>query len=106
MRLHHLKESSDYDVEEWLEQKLNLTSYQKEILRRDEIIRFAPFEFYERPKEKKPSFLWRLTILFYLIYLILVFVGLPFNFLFTGKWGYGKKFYDNFHSKWMRKLNL
>ena len=106
MKLHYLKHSSDHDVNTWLEKCLELTPYQKEKLRLDEVVRFAPFEFYEVPKQIKPSFIWRLTIIFFLIYLVLLFVGLPFNFLFTGKWGYGQKFFDNFHAKWMRKLNL
>lgn len=32
--------------------------------------------------------------------------SLPIKWIFTGKWGYGQKFYDNFHAKWTTKLNL
>jgi hypothetical protein len=40
MKLTNLKPASDYEVEEWLESRIkNLTPYQKEWIRNEEIIR-------------------------------------------------------------------
>lgn len=106
MKLSSLTPASDHEVEKWLKEKLDLTDYQKEKLRDREIIRFAPFYFYKRAKPEKVGILWRLTIIFFAVYLILLFCSLPFKMIITGKWGYGRKFIDNFHNKWVRKLNL
>lgn len=105
MKLHRLQKAPDYKVQQWLEKELELTTYQKSKIYNREIIRFAPFDFYEPRQKEKTSALWRFTILLYLIYWVILFSGLPFTFLITGKWGYGRKLYD-FHSKWMNKLNL
>lgn len=105
MKLSYLKQASDYEVEKWLEESLDLTQYQKEKLFNNEIVRFAPFYFY-KVIEKQTNFWWRLTILIYPIYWILLFSYLPINWIFTGKWGYARKFIDNFHSKWTNKLGL
>lgn len=105
MKLHRLQKTSDYKVREWLEKELELTPYQKSKIYNREIIRFAPFDFYEPRQKEKVSVLWRFTMIPYLIYLAVLFIGLPFTFLITGKWGYGDKLYD-FHSKWMSKLNI
>lgn len=106
MKLTDLKHASDYEVNEWLEKSLNLTPYQKDKLRQEEVVRFAPFEFYKLKNQEKISFLWRFTILVFPIYLLLAYSFLPIKMIFTGKWGYGQKSYDNFHTKWMNKLNL
>jgi hypothetical protein len=106
MKLSNLEKAPDYDVREWLEKELELTPYQKEKVYDKEIIRFAPFYFYQRVKPKKVSFLWRITIIFYIIYIIAIVLFLPFKWIFTGTWGYGSGFIDNFHSKWVRKIGL
>lgn len=106
MRLSNLKEASDWDVEKWLAEELDLTPYQKEKMKSSELVRFSPFEFYEPKAKEKISPLWRLTIFIFPIYLILLYIGLPFTMLFTGKWGYGRKFIDKFHGVWVYKLKL
>ena len=105
MKLHRLKKTSDYKVKEWLEKELQLTPYQKSKLYQEEIIRLAPFYFYEKRQKEKVSIIWRFTIILFLIYLLILTVGLPFTFFINGKWGYGDKLFD-FHSKWTNKLNL
>ncbi len=37
MKLTNLKKASDYDVEKWLEKELDLTPYQKDKMKRDEL---------------------------------------------------------------------
>lgn len=106
MRLSQLKRASGHEVEKWLKEELKLTDYQKSLLFNEEIIRFSPFEFYERAQKEPASFLWRLTIVFFPAYFILLTVGLPIRFVVTGRWGYSDKFYDNFHAKWIRKVGL
>jgi len=97
MRLLNLKKVPDYQVENWLEENIaEITKYQKERIHNDEIVRFAPFEFYERRK-RVDNFLIRLSIIFLpIVWLALIF-GLPFNFIGTGTWGYKK---INWFSKW------
>jgi TRAP-type mannitol/chloroaromatic compound transport system permease small subunit len=106
MKLTNLKPASDYEVEKWLEKAFDLTAYQKQKLRQEETVRFAPFNFYKRRNKEKVSILWRLTIFLVPIYILLVFLFMPIKMIFTGAWGYGQKFYDNFHARWMNKLNL
>ncbi len=105
MKFHKLTKTSHYKVKEWFEKELQLTAYQKSKLYQEDTFRNAPFEFYEPRKKEKSSILWRLTIIFFAIWLIILCIGLPFTFLFTGQWGYGNKLY-NFHSKWKNKLNI
>lgn len=88
MNYHNYKKASDYDVLAWLERSIvEMTPYQKQKLRDNETIRFAPFEFYKRRKQVK-SFWLRLTIILMPIVWVILFISLPFNFLFTGSWGY------------------
>ena len=48
MKLINLKKVPNYKVEKWLENNIKeLTAYQREWMRNEEIVRFAPFEFYE-----------------------------------------------------------
>jgi hypothetical protein len=107
MKLTNLRPASNYEVREWLEKTIKeLTPYQKEWIRNEEIIRFAPFKFYKRRKTEKVSILWRFTIIAFPIYLVIIFSFLPIKMIITGEWGYGQKFYDNFHAAWLHKLNL
>lgn len=105
MKLHNLEKVSNYKVQDWLKKSIpELTEYQKQRIRDDEIVRFAPFEFYKRRK-KVDNFFLRLTILFIPIVWLLLVVSLPFNFIITGRWGYD---YDklNWFTKWMNSCGL
>ena len=56
--------------------------------------------------EKTPVKAWmRFTLPFAIVLMLLMFVGLPFAFLFTGKWSYplGKK---NIIRNWFKSLRL
>ena len=105
MKLHRLKQTSYLTIQHWLEDELELTDYQKDKLRRKEILRFTKYKFFEPRQKRKVSFLCRLSIApFFIFYLILV-IGLPINFLFVGKWGYGDKLF-NILSKWQNCIGL
>ena len=106
MNLSSLKRARDFEVETWLEKIPDLSDYQKGCIRSDEFVRFAPFYFYKRNKNEKSNVLWRLTIAIVPLYLIVIICGLPINMIFTGEWGYGRAFIDNFHRKWFKKLGL
>lgn len=98
MNLVNLKKVSDREVRMWLEDSIkDLSPYQREYIRDKEIIRFAPFYFMEK-REKVNNVLLRFTILFILPVLLVLIVGLPFNFLITGCWGY-----DHNKMKWFSK---
>lgn len=113
MKLIYLKKASDYEVEKWLEKKLDLSPYQREKMRDHEIVRFSMFSFYvketsEDREKKKKNFLWRVTLIFWFIYvLLLILVALPLKWIVTGNWGLQPgKFVENFHKPWARKLGL
>jgi len=106
MKLTNLEPAYDLEVQKWLYETIDLTPYQKEKIRDNEIIRFAPFKFYKWRKKEKILFLWRLTIFLVPFYLLILYMILPYRMIFTGEWGYGQKFIDNFHNKWLHKLNL
>lgn len=104
-RLSRLKQASDYKVEQWLIEELKLTPYQKEILRNEELVRFSDFYFFEQREKEKSNIFWRFTLPFYGVFLLLLIIFLPINFLFTGKFGYKNKLYS-IVQYWKNKLKL
>lgn len=61
-------------------------------------------EFYTE-EETEVKWWIRLTLPFALILFILMFIGLPFVFMFTGKWSYGNR-YKSRILNWFRQLRL
>lgn len=107
MNFSNLKPARDYEVEKWLKKSFNLTEYQKSKLFEDGIVRLAPFKFYKQRGEEKTTPLWRLTIFFFPIFWVILFIGLPVVFMIKGRWGYNDRFaLIRFHQFWCRKLNL
>lgn len=105
MKIINLQKVSDYKIEEWLEKNIkNLTPYQKEWIRNEEIVRFAPFYFMQRRKKTK-NILLRFSIIFMFPIFLLLIIGLPFNFFITGNWGYN---YEKmkWYSKWATSCGL
>lgn len=100
MRFTNLKEAQDWEVKEYFAENLNLSNEQKRIL--SEVIEKSTFYFYKE-KDYQPNFLLRLTILLFPIAYLLVLVGLPINFIITGKWGYGKV---NWFLNWLNNLKM
>lgn len=106
MKLHNLKEASNYEVENWLIDNLKLTKDQQYNLRNYEFVRKSPFYFYKK-KEKINNIWFRLTLLFFPIIWIFLFITLPINFIITGKWGYNdKNILIKLIHDWMQKLRL
>lgn len=106
MRLNNLKKASEYDFHKWLTEKLTLTDYQQAELRDYEIFRFSKYEIFETIKEPPSSFLWRITLPLIPVYILIVWLVCGFKWVITGNSYLGRKFLDNFHYKWMRKLDI
>lgn len=103
MKLINLKKTSNYKVSRWLEESIpELTAYQKEMIRDERLIRSAPFEFYAR-REKVNNIFVRLSVIFVPIALIVLLLGIPFNFFVTGNWGYQR---IEWFSKWTSACGL
>jgi len=101
MDLSQLKRVDFLEVKSWLYKEIELTPYQYSHM--DDI--YNPFYFYKRKEKIKTSFKWRLTLpIFGIIYLLLV-IGLPFNFVFKGNWGYDEKFIKSFRT-WASKTGI
>ena len=104
MRILNLKKAHDLDVQKWIFESIpELTAYQKQKIRDNEIVRFAPFEFMEHTEKVNNIFL-RLSIIFIIPVFILLMIGLPINFIITGSWGYNKRF--DWFAKWVRSCGL
>lgn len=107
MKLHNLKKASDYEVKEWIFKSIpNLTQHQKTTISDDYncMIRRAPFEFYKK-KKKVNNFFIRLTIVPFVFVYLLLLLGLPFNFILTGMWGYSSKTI-NWFDKWRHYIGF
>ena len=64
-------------------------------------LRGSGLRFYKEIKVKT-TFLFRLTLIPAILLIVVLFVGLPINYLLTGKWHYDW----NWLVKWFRMLNL
>ncbi len=106
MKFSNLERANNYEVEKWLNDNLELTPRQQELLYDRELVRYSQFYFYKMNKTEKVSLFWRITIIPFIIYFILVICIVPIKWLFTGKLGYGRNFIDKFHSKWLRKIGF
>lgn len=104
MRLYDLEKARDSDVEKWIKETIpELTTYQKEKIKNNEIVRFAPFYFMKKTK-KVNNILTRFSLLLLLPVLIMLIIGLPINFFITGKWGYSEKM--RWYGKWVSACGL
>lgn len=108
MQFNQLKEATPQDVRQWIENNIpELTNYQKQEIVDEEIGRWTDeLVFFKYKQSKKVKFWWRLTVIFFPFAWAMLFIGLPFNMILTGKWGYHKKFVGKFWSSWMEKLEL
>lgn len=104
MRLLNLKQVDDFKVRNWIEKSIpELTVYQKEKIRENEIVRFAPFYFMEKGKKVNNLFL-RLSIILIIPTIAIMVILLPVNFIITGNWGYSDK--SKWIGNWITKCGL
>lgn len=105
MNLHNYEKATDYEVQKWIDNsELELTPYQKQRLRDYDVVRLAPFYFI-KPRKRVTNIWLRLSIILFPPVWILILISLPFNFILTGKWGYGNKTLKWF-DKWVTNINV
>ena len=83
MFLTNLKESNHIDIKEYFIKNFpDITPYQREKL--DDFIFDMPYEIFEEKKKTINKWI-RLSIIIFPIVWLIVFIGLPFNYILTGK---------------------
>ena len=100
MNFRNLTQSRDYKIQKYLEANIdNLSPRQK--LDIYHLVQEMPFKFYER--KKYTSSIWiRISIILVPFVWFILFIFLPFTYIFTGTWGYGYKM--NWLLNWFDKV--
>ncbi len=105
MNLTNYESVSYYKVANDIRKELNLNYNQEEQIK--DLLQYSPYQVVMRRKKQKQNPLIRLTAPFYFIYYLLLFLTMPFKWLFTGKNGYSM---DSWIVKsiqwWKTKLNF
>lgn len=102
MKFRNLKKASNFEIADYFRDKLNITKDNYHYFKMVDYIEKAPFYFYKK-KEYQPNILWRLSILLFPLVYLVVIIGLPINFIITGRWGYGRM---NWFLKWLDNLKM
>lgn len=89
MNIFRYKQVRDYDVEQYFRKHLDLTVYQKQ--RIEDVIRSAPFDFISFEKEAAVFWPWRLTVIFFILFILLLWITMPIKWMLTGHGRYGQK---------------
>ena len=105
-KFYDLTSVSDYEVNKFLKDNLQLSPYQQELLVNNEIIRFSGFEIFKQKEKSKSNLLFRLTIVVFPTWLILLYFYLPINWIITNKWGFNPKTANKLIGNWAKKINL
>lgn len=105
MNLLRYKKVEMYEFRKILDKYIGLTEYQKEKLLGIDWFPFTVIR-YEKPEPVKP--LWRLTILFYWLFLLVMLaLVIPVKWLFTGKSYFSEKNWTyRVYAFWTKKLGL
>lgn len=105
MNLLRYKKVEPYELRKILDRYIGLTEYQKEKLLRIDWFPFTVIR-YEKPEPVKP--IWRLTILFYWLFLLVMLVlVIPAKWIFTGKSYFSEKNWTyRVYTFWTKKLGL
>lgn len=110
MKLVKYEKADHYQLLKWLTSihNLNLTPYQEEVIKREFYDNKPPFTLMQFDEEEHIKPWWfRLTIIFYLITMTILFISLPFTYFVKGKVGYtyeGK--IAQFMINWQKKLGI
>ena len=101
--LYNKVKASTFEVNAWLIRSIpDLSPYQKQAIRDNEMVRFSPFHFYKN-KKRTDNVLMRLTLIFWVIVWISLVLFLPINYIMYGYWGYNN---INWFDRWSFKLNI
>jgi hypothetical protein len=103
MKIHRLQKATNQDVRNWIYEMVpDLTEYQKSEIRRYDLRFCLGLEFF-KPRKRVNNIWWRLSGIAFPFVWLIMFIGLPVNFLFTGYWGYSKiEWFD----QWRNNLNI
>ncbi len=106
IKLSRYKKASEYEVKDWFHKNLpELSPYQKSKLD-SEFFRDTPYRFFKWEEESKTSLWWRMTLPLWPIYAFLAIIFVTFRWMFTGKSGLPRKWLDNYHYPWAKKLDI
>ena len=104
MNLLRYRELNPYEIRDLLDKCIGLTDYQKDQLITTGWLPFHIIE-YESPEPVKP--VWRLTILFYWMFCLMLLLVIPLKWLLTGNRYFSEKHWIyNVYASWTKKLGL
>jgi sensor c-di-GMP phosphodiesterase-like protein len=109
MKLSNLKQADKYKLREYLRVNLNLNEWQQQRLGYD-YMNFpdgSPYYIFVHEKPEKAGFLWRLTLVFLIPYIILISLIALLKWLFIGNRYFNHEgWFLKAHRYWMRKLGI
>lgn len=97
-----LKEMSSLEIQKTLKDELELTKYQSEKLRDLIYEKRNVIKFFEYKPKAKAGVLMRMSIVFVPFVLVIMILGLPFNYIRKGEFYYR----IDWIIKWFNKLNI
>lgn len=104
MNLIRYRELKLYEVKQILDDYIGLTDDQRLKLRQIDRLPFS-FVKYQKPEPVKP--IWRLTILFYWVFVLILLLLLPIKWILTGNRYYPEKSWQyRLYIFWTKKLGL
>lgn len=104
MNLLRYRELNPYEIRDLLDKCIGLTDYQKDQLITTGWLPFHIIE-YESPEPVKP--VWRLTILFYWMFCLMLLLVIPLKWLLTGnRYFLEKHWIYKVYASWTKKLGL
>ncbi len=104
MNLLKYRKLKPHEIKNVLNEYIDLTDYQKEQLSE---INHYPFEIIKYEEPKTVNLLWRLTVFFYLMFVIYLYLAIPIKWLFTGNIYYStNSSIYKFFAKWHKKLGF
>jgi hypothetical protein len=105
MRLIYYKKVSEWTVVDYVKKEVELSDYQSCKLR--DALKQMPYDVVDYKKPNPPSFVFRLTIAFYLLFCLCLILFMPFKWISTGS-----RYYSNegllmkIFKKWKRLLSI
>jgi len=106
MRLHDYKYSNRNEFKNFLIKELDLSVYQQDKLKTNDIIFDSKYTVMEKTGKVNSNALWRLSILLYPIYIVLLFLYCIVKYVFTGKFAIGSERLLNIHTTWNKKIGI
>lgn len=106
MRLSNYDRATDYDIQNYLVQMLELSDQQVRTLRNSEFPRYTGFIIFKEQPKKAHSLLWRLTAPAYYAFVCFFVFLMPFKWILTGKTDYSGTALASIENRWRSKIGL